>query len=114
MEIAKKIFELLTLSERKQGALVLLLIIIVSFIDTIGVASIFPFLALLSNPELIETNKYINLIYQSSAILGVKNQNQFIFLFGLLFFFFYYLISIFKIVIYIRSNSICTNTRVQS
>ena len=88
MEIAKKIFELLTLSERKQGALVLLLIIIVSFIDTIGVASIFPFLALLSNPELIETNKYINLIYQSSAILGVKNQNQFIFLFGLLFFFF--------------------------
>jgi len=88
MDIVKKIFELLTPSERKQCFLVLLLILIVAFIDTIGIASIFPFLALLSNPEIIETNKYINSIYQFSAILGIENQNQFIFLFGLLFFFF--------------------------
>jgi ABC-type multidrug transport system fused ATPase/permease subunit len=88
MDIVKKIFEILTPSERNQCFLVLILILIVALIDTIGVASIFPFLALLSNPEIIETNQYINLAYQSSLVFGIKNQNQFIFFFGLLFFFF--------------------------
>ena len=51
----KKILFLLTPSERKRAGLLLLMILIMALLDTIGVASILPFIAVLTNPELIET-----------------------------------------------------------
>ena len=47
--------------------------VIMAFIDMLGVASIMPFIALLTNPELIETNFILNLLYNYSFSFGIEN-----------------------------------------
>ena len=42
----------------------------------VGVASIFPLIAVLSSPEIIETNKYFNRVYQT---LNFTSTNSFYF-----------------------------------
>lgn len=53
-----------------------------ALLDTIGVASILPFMTVLVNPELIETNIILIKLYEISKIFGVKNNQQFIFALG--------------------------------
>ena len=55
-KIIKKFIFLLTAQERKKALLLLIMVIIMALLDTIGVASIMPFVAVLTNPTLIETN----------------------------------------------------------
>ena len=52
-KIIKKFLYLLTAKERKQALLLLIMVIIMALLDTIGVASIMPFVAVLNNPTLI-------------------------------------------------------------
>ena len=82
MKYFKKIFFLLTPYERKRAFLLLLMILIMSLLDTIGVASILPFMAVLTNPSVIETNSFLNTIFQYSSIIGVENNQQFLFALG--------------------------------
>ena len=84
MQTFKKLLSLFTPRERKKGLLLLIMIITVALIDTAGVASILPFIAVLSNPILIETNVVLNNVYQFSKIFGVENNQQFSFFLGLL------------------------------
>jgi ABC-type multidrug transport system fused ATPase/permease subunit len=86
MQKFKKIFFLLSLRERKHAGLLLIMILIMALFDTIGVASILPFMAVLTNPEIIETNIVINKMFQASSIFGVENNQQFIFSLGVLVF----------------------------
>ena len=86
MQTLKKILFLLTLQERKQAGLLLLLIIVMAFIDMIGVASILPFMAVLTNPILIDTNSVLNAMFQTSKIFGVENNQEFLFALGFLVF----------------------------
>ena len=79
MQTFKKLLSLFTPRERKKGLLLLLMIITVALIDTAGVASILPFIAVLSNPSLIETNVILNSVYQFSKIFGVETSQQFSF-----------------------------------
>ena len=60
MRTFKKLLFLLTSYERKRAGLLLMMIIIMALLDIIGVASILPFITVLSNPELIETSIYLN------------------------------------------------------
>ena len=57
-----------------------------ALLDMIGVASILPFMAVMTNPSIIETNNVLNNIFQSSKELGIKNENQFLFFFGIIVF----------------------------
>ena len=86
MQTFKKLLFLLTARERKHAGLLLLMIIIMALIDMIGVASILPFMAVITNPILIETNYILNFMFQSLSIFGVKTNQQFIFILGLLMF----------------------------
>ena len=52
----------------------------------VGVASIVPFMAVLTNPDLIETNFILNTMFQNSKIFGVENNQQFLFALGTLVF----------------------------
>ena len=52
----------------------------------IGVASILPFMAVLTNPDLIETNAFLNIVFQVSNNFGVEDHKQFIFVLGLIVF----------------------------
>lgn len=86
MDTLKKIFDFLEPNERKKAYLLLILILFTALLDMLGVASILPFITVLSNPELIETNKFLNFFYHTSSTLGVVNTNQFLFGLGILVF----------------------------
>jgi len=82
MRIFKKLLFLLSLAERKRAILLLIMIIFMALLDMIGVASILPFMAILSNPNLIETNIILNTAFQASSKFGVETDQQFLFLLG--------------------------------
>lgn len=86
MEILKKYLFILSKSDRKNALLLLVLILLMALIDTIGVASILPFIAVLSNPGLIETNIILNNMFQISKIFGIENNQQFLLFLGTLVF----------------------------
>ena len=60
----KKLWDLLLVRERKQSFVLLLLMMVFGAIETIGIVSIFPLISVLSDPALIQNNKYLNFIYQ--------------------------------------------------
>jgi len=82
MQTFKKILYLLTITERKYAGLLFIMIIIMALLDMIGVVSILPFIAVLTNPSLIETNLILNFMFQASSLIGVKNNEQFLFALG--------------------------------
>ena len=84
MQTIQKLLFLLTLHERKRAALLLFMVLIMALLDMIGVASILPFMAVLTNPSLIETNLILNSMYQFSNIFGVDNNQEFLFTLGVL------------------------------
>jgi len=80
----KILFQLLSHSEQRNVFLLLLMVVLMAFIDILGIASIMPFIAVLSNPEIIETNQALTAVYGfSKKILGVSSQEGFIFFLGL-------------------------------
>jgi len=82
MKKIKKILSLLTLRERKHAFLLMVMVLIMALLDTIGVASILPFMSVISNPSLIETNFILNTMFQASSIFGIKNNQEFLFALG--------------------------------
>jgi len=86
MQTLKKLLFLFTIKERKHGCLLLLMMVIMAMLDIIGVASVMPFMAVLANPGLIETNFILNNMFEFSGIFGIKNNQEFLFFLGILFF----------------------------
>ena len=58
-----KILDLLSPQERRRAWLLLGMILVMAFLDMVGVASIMPFMAVLASPGVIETNPYLNALY---------------------------------------------------
>lgn len=83
MNYLKKILDLLTPHERKKGVLLLCMISVMALLDVLGVASILPFIAVLANPGLVETNRFLNTAYEQ---LGFNNPQYFLFSLGVLVF----------------------------
>ena len=86
MHTIKNLIFLLTPHERKRALVLLIMILIMALLDMIGVASILPFIAVLTNPTLIETNLFLNSLYQALFIFGVETNQHFIFALGILLF----------------------------
>ena len=82
MKFLKKFFFLMSKYEQRKFFLLMFLILVVTFVDILGVVSIFPFLMILSNPEIIQTNKTFYYFYLKANILGINNFNEFIFFLG--------------------------------
>jgi ABC-type multidrug transport system fused ATPase/permease subunit len=87
MEIFKKIFFLLDSAERKRAILLLFMTLIMAFLDMIGVASIMPFITVLTNPDIIEQNYLFRYLYKKLSIFGVDNEEEFKIAIGLSVFF---------------------------
>ena len=79
MNILKKLSFLLSVNERKRAVLIFCAVVILSMIELAGLASILPFMAILTDPEVVESNAKLNKVFQASKILGVENENQFLF-----------------------------------
>ena len=63
MNTYQKALSLLTPHEKRRGVLVLLLVVVMALMETAGVASILPFLAVLGNPEVVHTNPILSTLY---------------------------------------------------
>ncbi len=96
MQKLRKILYLLTPGERKSANFLILMIVIMALLDMIGVASILPFVAVLTSPELIQTNIILNTMFQASSVFAVENTQQFLFALGVLVFLTLVLSLIFK------------------
>jgi ATP-binding cassette, subfamily B, bacterial PglK len=83
MSTYKKILQLLTKKERRQGYLLLVMIPVMALLDTIGVASIMPFMSVLGNPEVVEANRWLAMAYTK---LGFTETDSFLFFLGLVVF----------------------------
>tara|TARA_R110000850_G_scaffold102658_1_gene212011 strand:- start:2246 stop:4072 length:1827 start_codon:yes stop_codon:yes gene_type:complete len=75
-----KLREILTPSERRRAFLVFLLMLLVALLETAGVASVLPFISVLSDPESVERNPYLAKAYEWS---GSSSITDFITLLGM-------------------------------
>ena len=91
-----KISNLLSRVERRRAFFLLIMILLMALLDALGVASIMPFIAVLTNPDLIETNILINKVYKYLNAFGVNTNQEFLFVLGLLVFFILVFSLIFK------------------
>ncbi len=81
MNVADKLLTLLPWRQRVKSALLILLSLITAAIETLGIASTAPFLAVLAAPDTIEKNKWLMKAY---TVLGIENRHQFLVVLGLL------------------------------
>ena len=82
MKTFKKLVYLLTAKDRKVALILMSMILVMAILETLGLISILPFMAVLSNPEIVETNTYLKKIFEWSKNLGVENTRQFLFILG--------------------------------
>lgn len=80
IEILRKIWVLLDKKEQYQAVWLFGAVVIMAIFETIGVASIFPFIAVLSEPQVIHSNEYLNKIFY---LFGKPDERQFLFYLGL-------------------------------
>ena len=83
----QKILFILSRKERRRGVYLFILILFMALVDMLGIASILPFIALLTNPEIINTNNILNFLYKKVSVYGVTNEQDFLILVGILVFF---------------------------
>ena len=83
MQKLKKLLYLLTNHERKSAILLLVMILFMALLDMIGVASIMPFIAVMTKPELVETNIILSTMYKTSSMFGVETNQQFLYALGI-------------------------------
>ena len=79
MNTVKKIFGILSIRERRQFSILMSLTLVMALLDAIGVASIMPFIALLANPNLLTTNRFLSAAYVE---FGFKSQQIYLFALG--------------------------------
>jgi ABC-type bacteriocin/lantibiotic exporter with double-glycine peptidase domain len=80
-----KIFNLLNKKEKKNFYLLLILIIVTSFFEVLSIGSIFPFLIILTNPEIEQKNFILSNLNKFFKDLGILNYFDFSLIIGLLF-----------------------------
>ncbi len=80
MNVVRKSLKLMNRREKRTGVLLLGLTVLKGISETAGVASILPFLSIVGQPELIESNAYVSRIYQA---FGFTSVNKFLFALGI-------------------------------
>lgn len=79
LEIYRKTLALLTRREKRQGMWVLAMVLVMAILETIGVASVMPFLSVMSNPEVVHTNPWLSATYDR---LGFETTQGFLIALG--------------------------------
>jgi ABC-type multidrug transport system fused ATPase/permease subunit len=82
----KKLLALLSRSERNNIRVLMGMILVMTFLDVLGVASILPFTTVLLNPELIQNNNILKSAFTFSHHIGIHTIEQFLFILGVLVF----------------------------
>lgn len=83
IDIYRKLRDLLDPREQRRALLLLVMILVLALVETVRVASIVPFVAVLAEPEVVETNPYLAKAYEW---LGFESTDTFLFFLGLVVF----------------------------
>jgi ATP-binding cassette, subfamily B, bacterial PglK len=75
ISVYKQIFDILDRRERRRFFILLLMILVMGMLDVAGVASILPFLAVLSNPAVIHDNAHLSAVFN---LLGFESERSFL------------------------------------
>jgi ABC-type multidrug transport system fused ATPase/permease subunit len=75
-----RLLDLLTAAERRRVILLIAMIVVMAMLDAIGVALIMPFMAMVANPRVVESEHYLAKIYQA---LGFTDPQAFLSFLGL-------------------------------
>lgn len=67
MTTFKKVLALLSPQERRRGALVMIMVVVMAITETVGVAAVMPFLSVMGNPEAVEDTPYLLATYNAFA-----------------------------------------------
>lgn len=86
MKMFKKLLFLLDANELKKLCFLLIMILIMALLEMMGVASVLPFMAILANPDIVETNNILKTIFEFSNKFGIENNHQFLFAMGIVVF----------------------------
>jgi ABC-type multidrug transport system fused ATPase/permease subunit len=87
MNIIKNTLELLSYKDKKKLVYLILFALLISIIETIGISVIMPFLSVLSDVSIIDTNKYYHYIY---TFFSFESKDNFIIIFGITLILFYF------------------------
>lgn len=79
----QKLFRLLDQRDRQRAVLVLLIMLATAASEVVGVASVMPFIAVLSDPTVVDSNRYLAAVYRAS---GLASKQDFLFALGVGFF----------------------------
>ena len=82
-EVYRKVLSLVTPSERRQAYILLGMVLVMALLDVIGIASIMPFMAMLANPGIIESNRWLNSLYTT---MEFTSPDRFLFFLGVVVF----------------------------
>ena len=96
-----KVRTILTPAEQKRGLVVLLFMLVLALLETGGVASVMPFLAVLGNPALVETNPFLASVYRRG---GFVSTDRFLFTLGVGSFLLVVVTSVFRVAATYVSN----------
>lgn len=91
----KQLWQILSPLDKRKVIYVFILVMGMAFIESAGVISIMPFLAVLSNPNVVESNSYLKQLYDFT---GAANKQNFILYLGFLSLFLVICSTVFKIV----------------
>lgn len=91
----KQLWQILSPLDRRKVIYVFILVMGMAFIESAGVVSIMPFLAVLSNPDVVESNSYLKQLYDFT---GATNKQNFVLYLGFLSLFIVICSTVFKIV----------------
>ena len=73
MKTLRKMISLLQPEQRRKGYLLFAMILIMALLDSAGVASIAPFMAVIANPEIISSNEILLTVYRFAGFQEVDN-----------------------------------------
>ncbi len=79
LDIIRKFRKLLDARERRNAVLLFFMILATGVMEAVGVASVMPFLSVLSDPGMIQSNAYLGFAYQS---FGFSDTNSFLLFLG--------------------------------
>ena len=71
-------------SEQKLTLLLLFMTLIAVLMDIAGILSVLPFMYVLTDPSIIETNEILKTVFEISLNYGIKTNHQFLIFLGIL------------------------------
>lgn len=70
-----KLLDFLDRRERRNASLLFVMVLVMGLLEVVGIASIVPLIAVLSNPQIVHTNQYLATVYSG---LAFTNTNSFL------------------------------------